>query len=74
MPRAFGHRHAHRRVPCEDKKAETRDRDDASVHPGMPKMASKTPEARGEADADSFSQLSEGANPADTSDIQPPAL
>ena len=67
------HRHAYRRMPPE---AEGRngDQGDASIHQGMPKTVSKTPEARGEAVTDSFSQPPEGANPVNTSDMQPPEL
>ena len=67
------HRHAYRRMPHE---AEGRngDQGDASVHQGMPKTVSETPEATGEVVTDSFSQLSEGANPDNTSDVQPPGL
>ena len=45
---------------------EGRDQGDASVHQGMPRTASKPPEAREEAWNRFFSQPSEGINSANT--------
>lgn len=51
------------RTPCEDN---CRDWGDGSAVQGMPKIASKTPEARERQEADSSSQPLEGTNPTDT--------